>query len=140
MAALPRRRTQSSGSKSSSSGGGGKRGPIGIDLDGGGVNIIALGASTAMVDYTGKGVREHTAWTGGRDGLLAIDLDGSGTINAPREFAFDSGTMAADTDMEAFRANFDTDDNGVFDARDSRWSQAGVWVDANQDGLSQAGH
>jgi hypothetical protein len=117
----------------------GKARPIGIDLDGNGVAVVELGISTSAFDFNKDGVREKTAWIGRGDGLLAMDLDRSGTVNATRELAFAGESMSQDTDLEAFRANYDTDDNGVFDASDARWSYAGVWQDANQDGLSQLG-
>jgi hypothetical protein len=129
----------SSSSSSYSNSSVGKAKPIGIDLDGNGVKVVELGISTSAFDFNKDGVREKTAWIGRGDGLLAMDLDRSGTVNATRELAFAGESMASDTDLEAFRANYDTDDNGVFDASDARWSYAGVWQDANQDGISQLG-
>ena len=47
------------------------------------------------------------------------------------------GLAADDTDLEAFAALHDGNDDGVFDARDVDWSKAGVWRDA--DGEADAG-
>jgi hypothetical protein len=62
------------GNNSNSSKFGGAR-PIGIDLDGGGVALVALGASTASFDFNKDGAREKSAWIGKGDGFLAIDLE-----------------------------------------------------------------
>jgi hypothetical protein len=43
------------------------------------------------------------------------------------------------SDMAALRQVFDTNHNGKLDAGDARWSEFRVWIDADQDGISQPG-
>jgi len=43
------------------------------------------------------------------------------------------------TDLEGLRTAFDTNGDDVFDAGDERWSEFRVWVDADQDGVSDVG-
>ena len=55
------------------------------------------------------------------------------------ELAFAGQTRADDTDMEAFRALYDSNDDGKFTAADAKWSKARVWQDQDQDGAVDAG-
>ena len=66
-------------------------------------------------------------------------LDGSGDVNDAAEFQFAGETNTDDTDMEAFRALYDSNDDGVFDANDSDWHKAGIWRDLNQNGKADEG-
>ena len=117
--------------------------PVVLDLDGNGIDIVPLGASSASFDMDGQGGRQHTAWAGNNDGLLAIDLgaDGKpdGVIEQAREIVFTEWSPGASSDMAALRAVFDTDHNGLLDHSDARWSDFRVWQDANGDGVSQQG-
>ena len=108
--------------------------PIIIDLDGDGVELVGLDKSSAFVDVDKDDYRENTGWAHQDDGILAIDLDGSGDVNDAAEFQFAGETNTDDTDMEAFRALYDSNDDGVFDANDSDWHKAGIWRDLNQNG------
>jgi hypothetical protein len=119
--------------------------PVILDLDGNGVDVTPLGASSASFDMNGSGGREHTAWAGSHDGILAIDLaeGGSsgpdGVIDQTKEIVFSAWDPGATSDMQALREVFDTNHNGTLDAGDARWSEFRVWVDANGDGVSQPG-
>ncbi len=117
-------------------GGGGK--PIVLDLDGDGVELIELEDSTAFYDINGDGYRERMAWASADDGFLAYDKDGDGTISAHDELSFVSYVEGARTDLEGL-AHFDTNDDGVLDARDAEWGKFRVWRDLDQDGESDPG-
>ncbi|WP_137392229.1 hypothetical protein [Rhodoligotrophos defluvii] len=121
-------------------GGFGRRGlaPIVLDLDGDGLELIAAEQSHVFADLDEDGVGEPLGWVAGDDGFLAVDADQSGAIDALEEFAFAQGEDGA-TDLEAFAARYDGDANGVFDADDDAWAQAGVWRDANENGLCEEG-
>jgi hypothetical protein len=119
--------------------------PVILDLDGDGVNIVQLGASTASFDMDGDGGREHTAWAGAGDGFLAIDLaaDGKsgpdGMIDQSAEIVFTQWSPGASSDMATLREVFDTNHNGQLDLGDVRWNEFRIWQDANGDGVSQPG-
>ncbi|KRR27784.1 hypothetical protein CQ14_07985 [Bradyrhizobium lablabi] len=119
--------------------------PIILDLDGNGVDVIQLNASTAQFDVDGLAGRERTAWVSSSDGLLAIDLaaDGeagpNGVIDQTSEIVFTEWAPEASSDMAALRQVFDTNHNGLLDSGDDRWGDFRVWRDANGDGISQLG-
>jgi hypothetical protein len=119
--------------------------PVILDLDGNGINIDPLGASSAQFDMNGDGVRDATAWAGRNDGILAIDVgeDGSvapdGVIDQSREIDFGDWAPGATSDMAALRQVFDTNHNGWLDAGDAQWSSFRIWQDRNGDGVSQPG-
>ena len=117
-------------------GGGGK--PIVLDLDGDGLELVALEDSTAFYDINGDGYRERMAWASADDGFLAYDKDGDGTISAHDELSFVSYVEGAQTDLEGL-AHFDTNGNGQLDSGDAEWSKFRVWQDLDQDGVSDPG-
>ena len=119
-----------------SDGGGGK--PIVLDLDGDGVELVALDDSTAFYDINGDGYRERMAWASADDGFLAYDKDSDGVISAHDELSFVSYVEGAQTDLEGL-AHFDTNGNGQLDTGDAEWSKFRVWQDLDQDGESDPG-
>ena len=109
-----------------------------LDLDGDGVELVALDDSTAFYDINGDGYRERMAWASADDGFLAYDKDGDGVISAHDELSFVSYVEGARTDLEGL-AHFDTNGNGGLDPGDAEWSKFRVWQDLDQDGVSDAG-
>lgn len=116
-------------------------GPIVVDLDGDGVELVSLIGSETFFDVDDDNYKELTGWASADDGILAIDNNGDGKIKEADEFIFAELTKKKtdDTDLEAFRARYDSNDDGVFDSNDAKWSKAGIWQDANQDGKCQDG-
>ncbi|RZJ62604.1 MAG: hypothetical protein EON49_01730, partial [Acidovorax sp.] len=90
-----------------------------------------------VMDVTGDGVAERTAWTGANDGVLVWDKHGDGVVHDSSQYAFTQ--YGGSTDLQGLAARFDTNHDGVFDANDKEFSQFAVWRDANQNGLSDAG-
>jgi len=119
--------------------------PIVLDMDGDGIELIADINSKVQRDMDGDGFIETTAWVGADDAILAIDLAADGTAGADgritqsKEFMFTEWSATAATDLEGLTDAFDTNFDGVFDARDARWSEFRIWQDANSDGESQDG-
>lgn len=70
--------------------------------------------------------------------MLAYDIDGDGKIDKPGEISFSRYKDDAQTDLEGL-AGFDSNGDGRFTAADAKWSSFGVWQDADQDGVTDAG-
>ncbi len=119
-------------------GGGGGAKPIVLDLDGDGVELVALEDSTAFYDINGDGYRTRMAWAAADDGFLAYDKDGDGRIAAHDELSFVSYVPGARTDLEGLR-HFDTDGDGQLDPEDAEWALFRVWQDLDRDGESDPG-
>ncbi|MCB9978898.1 MAG: type I secretion C-terminal target domain-containing protein [Rhodospirillales bacterium] len=125
-------------------GGGGNTGgiscPLVLDLDGDGVETSKLGwgaaGSHTYFDMDNDGFAERTAWAGGGDGLLAIDRNGNGIIDDKSEL-FGNTEIHADG-FAALRA-LDTNADNVITAADADFSNLRVWIDADSDGVTDAG-
>ena len=119
----------------SGGGGGGGGKPIVLDLDGDGVELVDIDASTAFYDINGDGFRSHIGWVAADDGLLAYDKNSDGVIQDGDEISYVGYVEGARTDLEGL-VHFDTDKNGVLDANDAEWAKFGVWQDTDQNGTS----
>jgi hypothetical protein len=115
--------------------------PLVLDLNGDGVHTVDTSAGVVF-DLAGTGHKQVTSWVDRHDGLLAIDLNGDGQINSGTEL-LGSGTQLADGSKAAdgwqALAQHDTNADGKIDAADAVFSQLRVWVDANGDGVTDAG-
>ncbi|WP_107677955.1 Hint domain-containing protein [Agrobacterium sp. LAD9] len=113
------------------------------------LDVAQFNEAGIQFDWDGDGSTNTTAWVGPQDGFLAIDLaaDGStgpdGMINQAKELAFTLWPTeeqgSTDSDLEAVRLVFDTNNDGLLSAEDARWSEFRVWQDINQNGVSEAG-
>lgn len=107
-----------------------------LDLDGDGLEARRSGKSKAWFDMNGDGVVDDTGWMSGGDGMLVIDRDGNGLINDTSEITFlpekENATSAWDGLGE-----LDENGDGRISAADTRFGELAVWVDSNQDGISQ---
>jgi hypothetical protein len=115
--------------------------PVVLDLNGDGVSTTSA-AHGVKFDVTGTGTNARYGWTSTTDGLLAIDLNHNGRIDNGNEL-FGVGTKLANgqhagNGYEAMAA-YDSNGDGVLDAKDAHFTDLVVWVDANHDGVSQAG-
>ena len=113
--------------------------PIVIDLDGDGVEIKPLSRSSTTFDADSDGYKERSAWAGADDGLLVIDLNGDGQVTQSKEIAFSEWTAEQDTDLQALAKVFDSNGDGTFDSRDSRFNEFRIGKDANSNGVADAG-
>lgn len=109
--------------------------PLVLDLDNSGdVELTALGDVPAYFDLTGDGNAELTGWVSATDGLLARDINENGTIDNLGELF---GTQ--DTDGFTVLRELDSNSDGKITAADAEWDSLRVWVDADQDGFTDAG-
>ena len=115
--------------------------PIVLDLDGNGIQTLSVDAGVRF-DMLAGGQAVQTGWVGSGDGLLVMDRNLDGAINDGSELfgsstALTDGTKAVDG-YQAL-AQLDTNHDGVISSADAQFSQLGVWIDGNADGLSSAG-
>ena len=115
--------------------------PLVLDLDGNGVQTSTL-ENGVDFDLNDDGKAGLVSWTDGIDGFLVLDRNGDGLITSGAEMFGDHTVMSnGEVARDGFAALADLDSNsdGVFDAQDSLFDSVQVWVDANRNGISEAG-
>ena len=144
-----------SGNSNSSNGGWGGCGPIVVDLDDDGVELVAVEDSSVRFFSDSDGFKYRSGWAAADDGLLVYDKDNDGNITANDEVSFveyvigqhgeaealrlyDGDSDGVLTDMEALH-HFDSNNNGKLDSGDAEFSKFKIWKDADQDGVSDSG-
>lgn len=111
--------------------------PIVFDLDGDGLELVSVAASTVAFEMNQDGVKDHAGWIGADDGFLALDRNQNGLIDDISEITFVNDLVGAISDLEGLRA-YDTNSDGMFDSNDAEFAKFLVWQDINSDGVSQA--
>ena len=96
-----------------------------------------LDYSQVSMDVNGDGMLDTTAWVGAKDGLLMHDAYGDGSVRSTSQFAF--ARSAGETDLQGLAAQFDSNHDGVLNAKDAQFGEFAVWQDANQNGVADAG-
>lgn len=110
--------------------------PILLDM---GFGIETIDSGKVMYDWDEKGGRRvSTGWAGRKTGMLAVDLDGNGKIEGPYELSMARHKPGAMTDLAGLSA-FDSNGDGLLSGLDAMFPKFGVWIDANQDGLTDSG-
>lgn len=109
--------------------------PIALDLNGNGLEFVPRSSTGATFDLNGTGTPEPTAWLAAGDGWLFIDRVAGGQVTRS-ELSFVTLAPTADSDLEALRIVFDSNDDNVLDSLDAEWSNFKIWQDLNQDGIS----
>ena len=112
--------------------------PIILDLDGDGIETVSASQSDAKFDLDGDGLADDTSWIGAGDAFLYLDRDGNGTMSGAGEISFIDDVPNAASDLAGLRA-FDSNGDGILDARDERFAEFGVWRDADGDGAVDEG-
>ena len=117
-------------------------GPVVLDIDQDGIELVSVADSKAYFDLDGDGIDEKLGWISGGDALLVFDSNRSGSVDDVIEFAFVSWKEGAKTDLEGL-SHFDTDGDGHLSSADAdgsfSWDQFMIWKDANGNGVSERG-
>lgn len=109
-----------------------------LDLDGDGLELKSRKKAKAAFDMNADGLADDTGWVGKGDGLLVLDRNGNGLIDGAAEISFQGDLAGADSGMAGLSA-FDSNRDGVLDAKDTKFSAFRVWRDANGDGVTNEG-
>lgn len=115
--------------------------PIIIDLTGDGF-FLTSAANGVKFDIANTGVPIQIAWTANaNNAFLVLDRNGNGVINSGAELFGNFTPQPASAHPNGFLAlaQYDSNGDGVIDAKDPIYSQLRLWVDANHDGISQPG-
>ena len=104
--------------------------PVAFDLDGDGLEFVGL--STGVAHDYGSGL-VNTAWVSSDDGLLAHAIGGG------HDIVFSDDAAGAGSDLEGLRLAYDSNGDGLFDAKDAAFAEFGVWQDLNANGQVDAG-
>ena len=107
--------------------------PVVLDLNHDG----QIDYSQIKMDLNNDGVLYTTAWVAAQDGLLVHDVHGDGSVRSTSQFAF--ARHAGETDLQGLASQFDSNQDGVFNAQDAQFGEMAVWQDADQDGVADAG-
>jgi hypothetical protein len=93
-------------------------------------------------DLLDTGAKQSVGWVDKHDGLLVMDRNGDGKINSGAEL-FGDHTKLADGSLAkdgwAALAALDSNADGSIDAKDAAFNALNVWVDANGNGITDAG-
>jgi uncharacterized repeat protein (TIGR01451 family) len=101
--------------------------PIVIDLNGDGIKTIARADSQGTFDLLGTGSGINSGWLSGDDGFLVVDRNGNGSIDDISEM-FGGSSKG---DGFAKLASFDSNGDGVVDAKDADFAGLKIWRDVN---------
>ncbi|THV10554.1 VCBS domain-containing protein, partial [Rhizobium rhizophilum] len=115
----------------------GGRDPIILDLDRNGFAFSSI-EDGVRFDINADGLGDQIAWTSD-DGILAYDVDGNGLIDNGSEIFtpdFNGGQFASGV---AALASLDSNGDGKIDSDDTAFGDLKIWVDANNNGISDEG-
>ncbi|MEL6424823.1 MAG: hypothetical protein AAFQ33_05140, partial [Pseudomonadota bacterium] len=108
--------------------------PLVIDLDGDGIETLALDEFDVYFDIDGDFFRERSGWLDPDDGFVVLDRNGNGEIDDISEM-FGGRTGRGLEDLAAFDENGD----GVIDVADAIYSELRIWQDFDSDGETDEG-
>jgi hypothetical protein len=116
--------------------------PLILDINNNGTSSTRLGNSNVYFDMDGDGFKERTAWVEQGDGMLVLDRNGNGTIdNGTELFGNFTPLASGNSASDGFEGLLQYDENhdGKIDRNDAAYNQLRVWMDDNQNGITDAG-
>jgi VCBS repeat-containing protein len=115
--------------------------PIVLDLNGDGVQTVDA-AHGVQFDMAGDGNHQVMGWVDKHDALLVRDINHDGHINNGTEL-FGSDTVLKNGEKAgdgwSALAEVDSNGDGKIDVADAAFADINVWVDANGNGITDAG-
>lgn len=116
--------------------------PLVLDLDGNGIQTLALNQTLIHFDHDNNDFLEQTGWVGASDGLLILDLNGNGSVDSGAELfgnytRLDDGQLAADGFTAL--AMYDSNADQQIDHLDPIWTRLRVWRDQNSNAQTEPG-
>ena len=115
------------------------RDPLVIDLNSIGILLTSVD-NGVYFDLDNNGFAEKTAWVDPEDGFLVLDRNGNGTIDNGGELFGDQVQLEngskSSSGFEAL-AELDSNGDGFIDSDDASFADLNVWVDKNQNGISE---
>ena len=111
--------------------------PVVLDLNGDGLEVTPVAQSDIVTKDTSGNVL-RTSWVGPTNGILAFDRNGDGKISNTDDISFVQDKPGAKTDLEGL-AGWDSNGDGILDAKDANFSKLVVWTDRNVDGRAEKG-
>lgn len=115
------------------------RDPLIIDLGKQGIELTTLDNGVNF-DIDNNTFAEKTAWIGLEDGFLVLDRNENGKIDNGGELFGDQvilkSGLKSTSGFEALM-EFDENKDGVIDKKDAIYSSLKVWIDENQNGISE---
>jgi hypothetical protein len=93
-------------------------------------------------DLNGTGQTRQVGWASATDGLLVMDRNGDGKINDGRELfgtATENANGQRSGDGYTAMSLLDSNGDGLLSAADVDFANLQLWVDANSDGITDAG-
>jgi len=109
--------------------------PLVLDLNGSGINLTALSSSSPYFDLTNDGFARKTGWIGSGTGLLCFDPNDANITNITQLFGTNDSTGDG---FDALR-KLDANQDNVIDSSDPAFASLRVWIDANSNGVTDAG-
>ena len=113
--------------------------PLVLDLDGDGIETVAVHQSGVHFDLDGDYFAEKTGWIGADDGFLVIDKNGNGRIDDITEMFGAPGVSAFEELAELDAVENGGNADGFLTLDDAAFSELQVWRDLDQDGSTDAG-
>jgi hypothetical protein len=109
--------------------------PLAIDLNGNGIQTVALADSTGTFDLLGDGSKVNSTWLSSGDGFLAVDKNGNGNIDNISELFGGLSKSDGFADLESYDSNGD----GQVDLNDHDFANLKIWLDANSNHQTDSG-
>lgn len=116
--------------------------PLALDLDGSGIETLALNKTSLFFDHDNNNFIEKTGWVAPNEGLLILDLNRNGIVDGGNEL-FGNNTILQYGQLAAngfvALAMYDSNADQYIDQNDSIWKDLRIWQDKNSNAQTDPG-